>query len=282
MGSTPGFRSPDSLVAHVPVGLCGPAGDVCRDVELAAPNGLSEEYLAAAEPGIALTRFVSALLERAIVRIGALAPVTRERVEELAITDRDTLVLRLAELMTGPVLWITLDCPAAGCSLPMELRLELVAMQVEPKPEHPWEAETALGRIPFDVPRGGDLECLLNEGQEGTSTGRVIARCVQRAGWREDLKDDELEAVEAAIERVSADTEFEADAVCPHCGHAFTAMLDLIPRLVSRIRQACGHIQRDVHLLASHYHWREADILALPRSRRLRYLALIDADVWGN
>ncbi|MCK7500249.1 MAG: hypothetical protein MZW92_65580 [Comamonadaceae bacterium] len=32
-----------------------------------------------------------------------------------------------------------------------------------------------------------------------------------------------------------------------------------------------------VHRLAWHYHWSEAEILALPRGRRAHYLALIDA-----
>lgn len=31
----------------------------------------------------------------------------------------------------------------------------------------------------------------------------------------------------------------------------------------------------EVHALALHYHWSERDILALPRARRRRYLALL-------
>ena len=33
----------------------------------------------------------------------------------------------------------------------------------------------------------------------------------------------------------------------------------------------------EVHRLAWHYHWSEAEILALPRHRRQQYLRLIDA-----
>ena len=34
-------------------------------------------------------------------------------------------------------------------------------------------------------------------------------------------------------------------------------------------------LYEEIHVLATHYHWSEPAILALPRSRRQRYLALI-------
>lgn len=34
-------------------------------------------------------------------------------------------------------------------------------------------------------------------------------------------------------------------------------------------------LYEEVHHLALHYHWSEAEILRLPRSKRLRYLGLL-------
>jgi len=34
-------------------------------------------------------------------------------------------------------------------------------------------------------------------------------------------------------------------------------------------------LYEEIHVMALHYHWSEAQILALPRNRRQRYLALI-------
>jgi hypothetical protein len=42
------------------------------------------------------------------------------------------------------------------------------------------------------------------------------------------------------------------------------------------------HIDRlyeEIHLLALHYHWSEAALLGLPRSKRRRYLALVAGHV---
>jgi hypothetical protein len=36
-----------------------------------------------------------------------------------------------------------------------------------------------------------------------------------------------------------------------------------------------NRLYEEVHVLATHYHWSESDILALPRRKRLRYLDLI-------
>jgi len=38
-------------------------------------------------------------------------------------------------------------------------------------------------------------------------------------------------------------------------------------------------VLRDVHLLASVYHWTEPDILALTRDRRADYLAMIEEEL---
>ena len=34
-------------------------------------------------------------------------------------------------------------------------------------------------------------------------------------------------------------------------------------------------LYEEIHVLAMHYHWSEAAILALPRNKRQRYLALV-------
>ena len=43
------------------------------------------------------------------------------------------------------------------------------------------------------------------------------------------------------------------------------------------LRDQAVFIYEDTHLLAEHYHWPEAEILALPRERRLRYAQMVRA-----
>jgi hypothetical protein len=43
----------------------------------------------------------------------------------------------------------------------------------------------------------------------------------------------------------------------------------------NELRLAAGQLLREVHALALHYHWSEADILNLTRDRRRTYLSLL-------
>jgi hypothetical protein len=64
----------------------------------------------------------------------------------------------------------------------------------------------------------------------------------------------------------------ELASVCPACGASHPVALD--PYLVTR--RSPRELYDEVHLLAWHYHWSEAEILALPRDRRQLYLRRID------
>ncbi len=41
--------------------------------------------------------------------------------------------------------------------------------------------------------------------------------------------------------------------------------------VLQELRNQVTRLYEEVHLLALHYHWSEAEILALPRARRMNY-----------
>jgi hypothetical protein len=48
--------------------------------------------------------------------------------------------------------------------------------------------------------------------------------------------------------------------------------------VLSELRTRAALIHEDVHLLGRAYHWSEASILAMPRTRRERYADMVRAD----
>ena len=64
----------------------------------------------------------------------------------------------------------------------------------------------------------------------------------------------------------------QAQATCPECDAELLVEVD--PYLTLSL--ARDEIFGEVHTLARHYHWSEAEILALPQARRRLYLGLID------
>ena len=82
------------------------------------------------------------------------------------------------------------------------------------------------------------------------------------------------EKIGSALDDVAADVGTLVVTGCPECGAEHVVAVD--PFGLNALRG--GHLYREVHALASRYHWSEADILALPRARRRLYLSLLDEE----
>ena len=85
---------------------------------------------------------------------------------------------------------------------------------------------------------------------------------------------DELDRVDVALEETAAETATEAGCACPSCGAPTSACIDPLlfafPRIIDLLR--------DVHVIATAYHWPQDDILRLGSARRRAYLELIRSD----
>jgi len=62
---------------------------------------------------------------------------------------------------------------------------------------------------------------------------------------------------------------------CPVCGHAFSTVFDTATFLFQELARRAGNLYREVHLLAFHYHWSEAEIMGMTAAKRHRYLDLL-------
>jgi hypothetical protein len=65
---------------------------------------------------------------------------------------------------------------------------------------------------------------------------------------------------------------------CPFCGAQGSHDLDLGAWALQKLHQAQRRLIETVHRLASHYHWSEREIFAIPSWRRFQYLTLIDRE----
>ncbi len=65
---------------------------------------------------------------------------------------------------------------------------------------------------------------------------------------------------------------------CPACGAANEVAVDLESIALARLAARQHALLHEIHRLASHYGWTEAEVLAVPPTRRARYLAFIEAE----
>jgi len=87
------------------------------------------------------------------------------------------------------------------------------------------------------------------------------------------------ESVDAALDAADPLIRGGVTAVCPDCGCPHEMNVDLAGAALARLEGQQRSLLEGVHLLATHYHWSEAEIFALPAWRREHYLGLLR---WGQ
>lgn len=173
---------------------------------------------------------------------------------------------------------VEIRCQEQTCKELMELALDLGAFvrledparfECSPSPGH---------RLDVRLPTGSDQRHWL--AQQETSAGAMARRLVQDLNGTPP--DDAWSVPEAwigelseALEEHDPLTALRLCSCCPSCGTACEVEFDLEARLLVQLQRQQQDVLRQVHWLASRYHWSEEQILSLPAWRRAFYLAAL-------
>lgn len=209
---------------------------------------------------------------------------------QLTIGQRDAYLLQLREQTFGHQLRGLSSCP--GCGEGLEISFSAKDFQAPdlllPDPEaeeriHP--AETSLSLTPYEVtfrlPTSGDLNVMVGWKDASLARQHLLEACLisARNGSQDiparDLPADVLEAIMAQMSQADPLADLTIAVTCPTCGHPTQIVFDIVAYFWSEISAWAARLLHEVHLLASAYGWREADILAMSAWRRQRYLELI-------
>ena len=214
-----------------------------------------------------------AALQAALDRLGD-GDATPARVRALCVDDRRFLMARLDALLGVGGAWITGAC--GGCGEPFDVYVDPADVPVKPAGAgYPFVlVPTSRGEREFRVPTGEDQDAAA-----GTDPAEALSRLAARLSGDESSawSDEDLAAIDAAVEEVSPRVAACVSTTCPECGARAELPLDHY-RVLARDAVA---VFEDVHTLASAYGWGEADILALPQARRRVYLDLVEEDAAG-
>jgi len=216
---------------------------------------------------------VTRMLLASLASLGGAAP-TEAAIRELSVGDRSFLMRRLAIHLGQDTQWLTARC--ARCGERFDFQLTASTLPVKAAGDgYPFATvETSLGRCRLRVPTGTDEEaCVaLDAAADPARTLTRLLLIEPRTIDPEALSTDDLMAIEAAVEAASPEVTTRAAITCPACAAGNEVELD--PSALDR--GGVDTLYADVHALASHYHWSEVEILALPRERRERYLRMVD------
>lgn len=264
--------------------------DACDRTAAVRPlTGADEVLLAELAPLTTHAARVTALLAAATVRIGRRAPVSADDVRALTVGDRERLLLALYHLSFERIEAVA-RCSAPACGAELELDVTAGELLTAPNDEVPCATyEITVGKAPgdhrvrFRLPNGGDQEqaAVMATADPRGAADSIIRRCVIGVCGHDGESKQLEEALPAlreplaeAFARLDPQAATTIRLQCPACGAESTALLDAGFFLLARLTNTRG-IFAEVHRIAQVYHWHEAEILALPVTRRRRYLTLI-------
>lgn len=261
------------------------AGGRAFDAELRGVTGREEALISECPARLTPAECTTALLASVTTRIGPAAPVTPEMAAELVVGDRERLLLHLCRLTFGPELDLVATCPREGCGAVAEIPVSLDSIvEEQPGADHEVEQEihpvTPEGqwRIRFRLPSGRDQERAASLPDPAAAARALLTGCVLEIADPSGAPVSPADlpvSLEATLSDVFHHLDPTAEAttsiICPSCGAESQAMLDGFIILHAGLARSSG-IFGDVYRMARCYHWSEAEILALPRARRKRYL----------
>ncbi|MGH7369592.1 MAG: hypothetical protein ACREIN_01735 [Candidatus Methylomirabilaceae bacterium] len=238
----------------------------------------------------------TALLSRCVQRLGPRSHVTPESVRALTIGDREALLLSLRRITLGDTLSCVLVCANEPCREKMDLDLAVRELLLAPYPHAQERYEMTIAdngttyRVRFRLPTGADQEAAVSVvlDDPADAAALLLQRCVERVAVENGGERPAI-ALPSSVARVLAQAMADLDPqaelllnlTCPSCGTPSSVTFDAADYFFRELSGRQQHLYREVHLLAFHYHWSEAEIMAMTGAKRRLYLGLLSEALNG-
>jgi hypothetical protein len=290
----------EELTGMLPGGYWDSSGVLHRDYELAVLTGREEELLAQTRRAETAS-LVSTVLSRAVLRLGDISPLTENVARHMLVADRQYLLLKLRQSTFGDMVRAELFCPWAECGrrISMQFRIDDVPVEeaaerapfytVVLSPQALAGEDAANREVTFRLPNGADQEAVsaLLAQNEAEALTSLLVRTILRIGPLSPPALEHIAAlspraraeIEAEMERLAPKVELNIETSCPECGRAFLAPFDVQRFFFGELRTDSELLYREVHYLAYHYHWGEREIMAMPRTKRHKYIQLLADEI---
>jgi hypothetical protein len=263
-------------------------GTCHRDAELHPLTGDDEVFLLETGAALLPAQRTTSLLSRCLTRLGSLKQVTTDTVRSLTVGDREALLLNLRRMTLGDRLQCVLTCPNPDCGEKMDLELKVSDLLLPPYVGHQALYDTTLLEngdrytVRFHLPDGACQEeaALLARTDPQAAASLLLHRCIEFIGSEEGRSVDHLpmgapSQLSARMQELDPQAELMLNATCPACSYNFSTIFDTCTYFFQELTSRVKHLYREIHLLAFHYHWSEAEIMGMTSKKRRLYLDLL-------
>lgn len=223
-----------------------------------------------------VTRILAACLADALGQ-----PLETGRIWEASLAWRLQGLLAVAAATRGYALATEGTCARKDCGEALEFTLDLRDFAMTRPPERiEWRVDGSV--VPVRLPTGLDQRrwAISPPPDWASMAMALLGRMdgMSSEGERDrGLTPEGLEALSVQLDAADPLTSLTVEAACPRCRSKSSLEMDLEGILLKSLAVEQQILARDVHALASVFHWSESDILALSPPRRAKYLRMIEA-----
>lgn len=235
----------------------------------------------AAAPRIAL---VTDLLSLCLQRPSG-DPLSADYAWGWSVAERLQGLLAIAHASNGPMAHAMATCSHRDCAGQIEMDLGLDAF-----------ASAELTMLEWCSPEGKHVRLRLPNGRDLAAwQTRLESDATDAEAWLANLLIESIDGdaptdnqqlpmhwlapLAAALDRADPLTALTLQLPCPFCDRIVQVEVDLELLLLDGLRSRQARLTDEIHQLAAHYHWSEAEIVALPAWRRQRYIARLRAEL---
>lgn len=182
-------------------------------------------------------------------------------VADLTLGDRDRALAAVYAALYGDR--VLADSTCIACHAVYEIRFSLAQLLAARMPDGSARGEppaVSLGASLLRLPRIADL-------------GGTPQSLLQRLTLSGPLPDDE--AASAALEAADPALELDLTGTCPECAATQATGFSISRFLEAALARDRAFLLREVHLIASAYHWPLTEILSLTRADRQSFARLL-------
>lgn len=217
---------------------------------------------------LALREAVGSVVSRALALLSRLSDQTNW--SALTVTDFEVLLLNLRGQVLGEACDLGFACP--HCAERVEVSFHLTDYLRGITPRRPAAVADVPGRpgwfacdgVQFRLPTAGDQAAVAGVPD---AARRLGDRCIDAAKPPARLRG----RIERMMAAMAPEVSRPLSGQCPSCGAQVAAPLHVTRLVVGELSREAGSLHDEVDLIASAYHWPEAEILRLPRCRRQAY-----------
>ena len=264
------------MEVNLPGGLAN-NGNLQRHVKFHPLTGRIEQALLEFDKGLERPEYVTTVLSSVLDRIGE-QQADERAVAGLCVADRQYLMIRLAAMLNGENMWLKVNC--GYCKEAFDIQVQRCDLPVKEAGSGFPNASITLENdvLQLRVPNGLDQHEISNLSDEEAMLA-LLGRCISQVNGRappklyiENLSESQINLIDEALDDIAPAVCEQLLVSCPECNKEQHAVLD---------HYTIGNTNKylfydEVHTIASHYHWSEASILAMPREKRRLYIDIIN------